>query len=234
MYKHLIKRLIGFFGSLTAILLLSPVFIIVITCLHFANKGAGVFFSQTRPGVGGKPFNCMKFKSMTDERGTDGNLLPDKDRITPIGGFIRKFSIDELPQLFNILRGDMAFIGPRPLGMSYIPYFNEEEMHRHDVRPGITGWAQVNGRTALDWPTRMKLDLEYVNHISLWLDIKIFFLTIYKVFKRENIGEGSSGVISFYDYREAEWAEAGRYDLIKETYAKSGRTKPSKYLNSEN
>ena len=233
MYKRFWKRVVGFLGALTAILLLSPVFIIVITCLHFANKGAGVFFLQTRPGVGGKPFNCMKFKSMTDERGTDGNLLPDKDRITPIGGFIRKFSIDELPQLFNILKGDMAFIGPRPLGMSYIPYFNEEEMHRHDVRPGITGWAQVNGRTALDWPTRMKLDLEYVNHISLWLDIKIFFLTIYKVFKRENIGEGSSGVISFYDYREAEWAEAGRYDLIKETYAKSGRTKPSKYLNSE-
>lgn len=230
MYKHLFKRIIGFFGAFVAILLLSPLLVIVIVWLHFANKGAGVFFFQIRPGRDAKPFKCMKFKSMTDERDANGVLLPDHDRITPIGRFIRKLSIDELPQLFNILKGDMAFIGPRPLGMTYIPYFNKEEMHRHDVRPGITGWAQVNGRTAIDWPTRMKLDLEYVNNLSLWLDIKIFFLTIYKVFKRENIGEGSSGVISFYDYREAEWAEEGRYDLIKETYAKSGRTKPSKYL----
>lgn len=230
MYKHFFKRLIGFCGAFTAILLLSPLFIVVIICLYFANKGAGVFFFQTRPGIGGKPFKCMKFKSMTDERGDDGNLLPDKDRITPIGRFIRKFSIDELPQLFNILKGDMAFIGPRPLGMTYIPYFSEKEIHRHDVRPGITGWAQVNGRTALDWPDRIRLDLEYVNNLTFEMDIKIFFLTIYKVFKRENIGEGSSGVLSFYDYRDAEWAAEGRYDLIKEAYIKSGRTKPNQYL----
>lgn len=230
MYKHFFKRIIGFLGALVAIVLLSPLFFVVTIWLHFANKGAGAFFFQIRPGVGGKPFKCIKYKSMTDEIGADGNLLPDKDRITTIGRFIRKFSIDELPQLFNILKGDMAFIGPRPLGMTYIPYFNEEEMHRHDVRPGITGWAQVNGRTALDWPNRMRLDLEYVNNLSLWLDIKIFFLTIYKVFKRENIGEGSSGVLSFYDYRDAQWAAEGRYDLIKETYIKSGRTKPNKFL----
>lgn len=234
MYRNFLKRLIGFLGALVLLLLLSPLFLVVMIWLHFANKGAGVFFLQTRPGVNGAPFECLKFKSMTDEKGPDGNLLPDHERITPIGRIIRQLSIDELPQLINILKGDMAFIGPRPLGMTYIPYFNEEEMHRHDVRPGITGLAQVNGRTALSWPDRMRLDLEYVNKLNMWMDIKIFFLTIYKVIKRENIGEGSTGLLNFYDYREAQWAEEGRYDLIKEAYLKSGRTKPSKYLDTDN
>lgn len=230
MYKHFLKRIIGFLGALVSIILLSPLFIFVIIWLHFANKSAGVFFLQKRPGRGGKIFNCIKFKSMTDERDVNGNLLPDKKRLTSAGRFIRKASIDELPQLINILKGDMAFIGPRPLSPKYLPYFNDEEMHRHDVRPGMTGWAQVNGRTSLDWSDRMKYDLEYVNHLSLWLDIKVFFLTIYKVFKHENVGVDKSGENSFSEYREAQWAAAGRYDLIEDAYRKSGRTKPSKYL----
>ena len=167
---------------------------------------------------------------MTDECDAEGRLLPDKQRLTPVGRFIRKTSIDELPQLFNILKGDMAFIGPRPLSPKYLPYFNEEEMHRHDVRPGMTGWAQVNGRTALDWSDRIRFDLEYVNKLTLWLDIKVFVLTVYKVFKHENVGLDKSGENSFFEYREAQWAADGRFDLIEDAYRKSGRTKPSKYL----
>ena len=230
MYKVFFKRLIGFLGALTAILILSPLFIVVMIWLHFANKGAGVFFLQDRIGRGGRFFKCMKFKSMTDERDANGILLPDKDRLTTVGKFIRKTSLDELPQLINILKGDMAFIGPRPLPLTYLPYYSEEEMHRYDVRPGITGWAQVNGRTALDWPDRIRYDLDYVNHLTLWMDVKIFFLTVYKVFKHENVGIDKSGNYSFFDYRDAQWAAKGRYDLIEEAYKKSGRTKPNKYL----
>lgn len=230
MYKHFLKRLIGFCGALVAVILLSPLFIFVIIWLHFANKGAGAFFFQTRIGKGEKPFKIIKFKSMTDERGADGELLPDKDRLTKAGKFVRKTSIDELPQLLNILKGDMAFIGPRPLLKSYLPYYSEEEIHRYDVRPGMTGWAQVNGRTTLDWSDRIRFDLEYVNKLTLWLDIKVFFLTVYKVFKHENVGLDKSGENSFFEYREAQWAAEGRYDLIEEAYSKSGRTKPSKYL----
>ena len=230
MYTHFLKRFIGFLGALVAIILLSPLFVFVIIWLHFANKGSGAFFLQPRPGMGGKVFKCVKFKSMTDERDSNGLLLPDKQRLTKVGRLIRKTSIDELPQLINILKGDMAFIGPRPLSPTYLPYFNKEEMHRHDVRPGITGWAQVNGRTDLDWPERIRYDLDYVNHLTLWMDVKVFFLTVYKVFKRENVGVEKSGNYSFFDYRDAQWAAEGRYDLIEEAYRKSGRTKPSKYL----
>ena len=230
MYTHFLKRVIGFFGALVALILLSPLFIFVTIWLHFANKGAGAFFLQPRPGMGGKIFKCIKFKSMTDARDDEGRLLPDKQRLTKAGRLIRKTSIDELPQLFNILKGDMAFIGPRPLSPKYLPYFNEEEMHRHDVRPGMTGWAQVNGRTALDWPNRIRLDIEYVNNLTMWMDVKVFFLTVYKVFKHENVGLDKSGENSFFEYREAQWAAEGRYDLIEEAYRKSGRTKPSKYL----
>ena len=217
-------------GALLAVIFLSPLFIFVTLWLHFANKGAGAFFYQTRIGKGEKPFKIIKFKSMTDERDANGNLLPDKQRLTKVGRFVRKTSIDELPQLINILKGDMAFIGPRPLPPVYMCYFNDEEKHRHDVRPGISGWAQVNGRMDITWEHKMDCDLYYVRNLTLWLDIKVFFLTIYKVLKHESVGEGARAGNSFYDYREGQWAAEGRYDLIENAYRKSGRTKPSKYL----
>lgn len=201
MYKHFLKRLIGFLGTLVAIILLSPLFIVVVVWLHFANKGAGAFFYQTRIGKGEKPFKVYKFKSMTDERDENGNLLPDAQRLTKAGKFVRSTSIDELPQFFNILKGDMAFIGPRPLPPVYLPYYNEHEAHRHDVRPGISGWAQVNGRKNITWDHKLECDVYYVDHLTLWLDIKIFFLTIYKVFKRESVGVETSGNVSLYDVR---------------------------------
>jgi len=230
MYKYFFKRIIGFMGALLAVIFLSPLFIFVTLWLHFANKGAGAFFYQTRIGKGEKPFKIIKFKSMTDERDANGNLLPDKQRLTKVGRFVRKTSIDELPQLINILKGDMAFIGPRPLPPVYMCYFNDEEKHRHDVRPGISGWAQVNGRMDITWEHKMDCDLYYVRNLTLWLDIKVFFLTIYKVLKHESVGEGARAGNSFYDYREGQWAAEGRYDLIENAYRKSGRTKPSKYL----
>lgn len=187
MYKHFLKRLIGFFGALVAVILLSPLFIFVIIWLHFANKGAGVFYHQPRIGKGEKPFNVIKFKSMTDERDDKGDLLPDAQRLTKPGKFVRNTSIDELPQLYNILKGDMAFIGPRPLPPAYLPLYSEEQHHRHDVKPGISGWAQVNGRNSISWTEKFRYDVYYVNHLTLWMDVKIFFLTIKKVFVRENV-----------------------------------------------
>ena len=187
MYKHFLKRLIGFFGALVAVILLSPLFIFVIIWLHFANKGAGVFYHQTRIGKGERPFNVIKFKSMTDERDDKGDLLPDAQRLTKPGKFVRNTSIDELPQLYNILKGDMAFIGPRPLPPAYLPLYSEEQHHRHDVKPGISGWAQVNGRNSISWTEKFRYDVYYVNHLTLWMDVKIFFLTIKKVFVRENV-----------------------------------------------
>ena len=201
MYTHFLKRVIGFLGALVALLLLSPLFIFVTIWLHFANKGAGAFFFQERIGRGEKPFKIIKFKSMTDERGTDGELLPDKDRLTKAGKFVRATSIDELPQLINILKGDMAFIGPRPLPGSYLPYYTDEEAYRHDVRPGISGWAQVNGRKNITWQHKLECDVYYVQHLTLWLHIKIFFMTVMNVFKREGVGVESSGVVSLYDTR---------------------------------
>lgn len=204
MYKHFFKRLIGFFGALVAIILLSPLFIIVTVWLHFANKGAGAFFFQERIGRGEKPFKIIKYKSMTDEQDANGELLPDAQRLTKAGKFVRSTSIDELPQLLNILKGDMAFIGPRPLPGSYLPYYTDEEAHRHDVRPGISGWAQVNGRKNITWQHKLEYDVYYVQHLTLWLDIKIFFKTAMNVFKREGVGVESSGVVSLYDTRDVQ------------------------------
>ncbi len=192
MYRKYIKRLLDFVFSLLALLLLSPFLLIVTLWLHFANKGAGAFFSQERPGKDEKIFRLYKFKSMTDERDADGNLLPDAQRLTPIGRFIRKTSIDELPQLWNVLKGDMSFIGPRPLLKKYLPLYSVEQSRRHIVRPGITGWAQINGRNAIGWNQKFRYDVWYVDHISLLLDAKIFFTTIMNVLKRCNISSQTS------------------------------------------
>ena len=185
MYASFFKRLFDFSVALVALLLLGWLLAIVAIWLHFANKGAGVFFFQERPGKNEKPFRLIKFKSMTDERDADGNLLPDRQRLTRIGRFIRATSIDELPQLLNILKGDMSLIGPRPLLARYLPFYTEREKLRHTVRPGITGWAQVNGRNLLNWDARLECDAYYAEHVSLAFDLKIFFLTIYKVLKRD-------------------------------------------------
>lgn len=181
-----------------------------------------MFFTQERPGKNGKIFNVLKFKSMTDERDKDGKLLPDNQRLTRIGRFIRSTSIDELPQLFNVIKGDMSLIGPRPLVTIYLPYYNEKEKHRHDVRPGITGWAQVNGRKSITWEQKLAYDIDYVNNMSFWLDVKIFFLTVYKVFKRENVGVGVD-VIDFDDYRIAQWQAMGRQDLVDKARERGNR-----------
>lgn len=221
LYKLFIKRLFDIVASFFALLLLSPLLIVVIVWLHFANKGSGVFFSPLRPGKNGKLFKFMKFKSMTDEKDESGKLLPDSKRLTKIGRFIRSTSIDELPQLINVLKGDMSIVGPRPLSASYLPYYNKTEMHRHDVRPGITGLAQVNGRTSITWEDKIGYDLEYVKKMSFLLDMKILFLTAYQVLKRENVGVEESGRTGFYKYREAQWAEEGRLDLIEKAQEES-------------
>lgn len=178
MYKCFFKRFFDFWIALIALVCLSPILVVVTIWLHFANKGAGAFFFQERPGKDGKIFKVIKFKSMTDERDADGNLLPDKDRINAVGKFVRKTSIDELPQLINVLKGDMALIGPRPLLPEYLPWYTEEEKRRHDVRPGISGWAQCHGRNSVTWEQTFSNDLYYVDNLSLELDIKIIFLTI--------------------------------------------------------
>lgn len=187
MYKHFLKRLFDFLIALFALILLSPILLIITIWLHFSNKGAGAFFSQERPGKGEKIFKLYKFKSMNDAKDKDGNLLPDKKRITNVGRFIRKTSIDELPQLWNVLKGDMAFIGPRPLLVRYLPFYSVEEHRRHSVRPGITGLSQVSGRNNLKWDDRLNTDIEYVDKLSFLLDVKIVFLTIKKVLKHEDV-----------------------------------------------
>lgn len=202
-YISFIKRPIGFCGALIAMLLLSPVFIVTIILLFFANKHGweGVFFTQDRPGKDEKMFKALKFKTMTDERDADGNLLPDADRLTKVGRFIRSTSIDELPQLINILKGDMAFIGPRPLLVQYLPLYSEAQHHRHDVRPGMSGWAQVNGRNSISWTKKFEYDLFYVEHIGLMMDLKVFFMTIKKVLGREDINTstGSSATMDYFN-----------------------------------
>lgn len=185
MYKHFFKRVIDFTIVLIALLIIWPILLIIAIWLHFANKGAGAFFFQERPGKDEKIFKVIKFKSMTDERDADGNLLPDRERLTKVGKFVRATSIDELPQLINVLKGDMALIGPRPLLVRYLPYYTEREKLRHSVRPGITGWAQVNGRNNISWDNKLECDAYYAEHVSLWLDIKIILMTICKVIKRE-------------------------------------------------
>lgn len=189
LYMSCVKRPIGFLGALMALVLLSPIFIATIILLHFANKGAGVFFTQDRPGKNEKIFKALKFKTMTDERDAEGNLLPDADRLTPVGKFVRSTSIDELPQLINILKGDMSFIGPRPLLVRYLPLYSEEQHRRHDVTPGMSGWAQVNGRNNIPWQKKFEYDVYYVDHIGAGMDIKVFFTTIKKVFFRADINQ---------------------------------------------
>ena len=190
-YIHYIKRPIGFLGALGALILLSPIFVVTIILLFFANKGTGVFFSQERPGKNEKVFKALKFKTMTDERDANGKLLPDSKRLTPIGKFIRSTSIDELPQLINILKGEMAFIGPRPLLIKYLPLYSEEQHHRHDVTPGMSGWAQVNGRNNISWTKKFEYDLYYVRHIGPMMDLRVFFSTIKKVLFRADINSKS-------------------------------------------
>lgn len=187
MYKHFFKRFFDFWISLIALICISPILLVITVWLHFANKGAGAFFFQERPGKDGKIFKVIKYKTMTDERDADGNLLPDMDRLTKVGRFVRSTSIDELPQLFNVLKGDMALIGPRPLLPEYLPRYSPEHAHRHDVCPGITGWAQVNGRTNISWKDKLDYDIWYVNHLTLGLDLKIIFMTIKNVIKREDV-----------------------------------------------
>ena len=187
MYRHFFKRLLDFWIALIALLCLSPFLLIIILWLHFTNKGAGVFFTQERPGKNGKIFKVIKFKTMTDERDAEGNLLPDAQRLTRVGKFIRSTSIDELPQLINVLKGDMALIGPRPLRVHYLPLYSKEQMRRHEVRPGITGWAQCHGRNNISWTEKFKLDVWYVDHCSVITDLKIIFITIKKVIMRDGI-----------------------------------------------
>ena len=187
MYKHFFKRVIDFTIALVALLVIWPILLIIYICLTIANKGAGALFYQERPGKDEKIFRVMKFKSMTDERGADGNLLPNEKRITSVGRFIRKTSLDELPQLINVLKGDMALIGPRPLLLQYLPLYSKEQMHRHEVRPGISGWAQVNGRNAVKWDDRLEMDAYYVEHLGLMMDVKVTLKTIKNVLVRKDI-----------------------------------------------
>ena len=189
MYKHFFKRFFDFWISLIVLICISPILLIMTIWLHFANKGAGAFFFQERPGKDGKIFKVIKFKTMTDERDADGNLLPDEVRLTKVGKFVRSTSIDELPQLINVLKGDMALIGPRPLLVQYLPLYSKEQARRHEVRPGISGWAQCHGRNAISWTEKFKLDVWYVDHVSLMTDLKVIFITIKKVLFKEDINQ---------------------------------------------
>ena len=189
MYKFFLKRFFDFWISLIVLILISPLLLVITVWLHFSNKGAGAFFFQERPGKDSIIFKVIKFKTMTDERDAEGNLLPDEKRLTKVGKFVRSTSIDELPQLVNVLKGDMALIGPRPLLVQYLPLYTKEQARRHEVRPGISGWAQCHGRNAISWTEKFKLDVWYVDHLSLWTDIRIIFLTIKKVLFREDINQ---------------------------------------------
>jgi undecaprenyl phosphate N,N'-diacetylbacillosamine 1-phosphate transferase len=192
MYKHFFKRLIDFTLSLIGFIVISPIFLLLWIWLTIANKGAGALFFQERPGKDERIFKVIKFKTMTDERDASGNLLPDADRLTSVGKFVRSTSLDEIPQLLNVIKGDMSLIGPRPLLVQYLPLYNDAQRRRHEVRPGITGWAQVNGRNAISWSKKFELDIYYVENVSLSLDFKILMKTIQKVFKREGINSDSN------------------------------------------
>lgn len=189
MYKKFFKRFFDFWIALIALICISPILFVVTIWLHFANKGAGAFFFQKRPGKDNKIFKVIKFKTMTDERDADGNLLPDEQRLTKVGKFVRSTSIDELPQLINVLKGDMSLIGPRPLLPEYLPLYSKEQARRHEVRPGISGWAQCHGRNSISWTEKFKLDVWYVDHVSLMTDIKVIFITIKKVLFKEDINQ---------------------------------------------
>ena len=199
MYRHCLKRVFDFLFASVALLILLPVLLFITVGLHVANKGAGAFFFQERPGRYGKLFKVIKFKTMTDERDEQGQLLPDAERLTRIGKIVRSLSIDELPQLVNVLKGDMALIGPRPLLPQYLPLYSKEQARRHEVRPGITGWAQVHGRNAISWTKKFELDVWYVDHCSFLLDVKIFFLTIKKVLVREGISQEGQATMEYFN-----------------------------------
>ena len=199
MYAHFFKRVIDFTIALVALLLIGWFLALVAIWLHFANKGAGAFFFQERPGKDGKIFKVIKFKTMTDERDANGELLPDEARLTKVGTFVRSTSIDELPQLINVLKGDMALIGPRPLLVQYLPLYSKEQMRRHEVRPGISGWAQCHGRNQISWTEKFKLDVWYVDNISLVTDLKVIFITIKKVLFREDINSDNDATMEDFD-----------------------------------
>ena len=199
MYKHFFKRVLDILISGIALLLIGWFLIIVTIFLHFANKGAGAFFFQERPGKNAKIFKVIKFKTMTDERDENGKLLPDAQRITKVGKFVRSTSIDELPQLINVFKGDMSLIGPRPLLPQYLPLYSPEQMRRHEVRPGISGWAQCHGRNAISWTERFKLDVCYVDHCTHWTDIKVIWITVMKVIKRADINNEATATMYPFD-----------------------------------
>ncbi len=199
MYKHFFKRVLDFCISLTALLLIGWFLAIVAVWLHFANKGAGAFFFQDRPGKDAKIFKLIKFKTMTDERDAEGNLLPDEKRLTNVGRFVRSTSIDELPQLINVLKGDMSLIGPRPLLVQYLPLYSKEQARRHEVRPGISGWAQCHGRNAISWAKKFEYDVWYVDHCTLWTDIRIIFMTIWRVLMRKDINSASAATMEAFN-----------------------------------
>lgn len=198
MYKLLLKRVLDFLIVFFALAAIWPILLLITIWLHIANKGAGAFFTQERPGKDGKIFKIIKFKTMTDEKDADGNLLPDEMRLTKVGKFVRSTSIDELPQLINVLKGDMSLIGPRPLLPQYLPLYSKEQARRHEVRPGITGWAQCHGRNAITWAEKFKLDVWYVDNVSLFTDVKIFFLTVLKVLKRKDISPSSASTMDAF------------------------------------
>lgn len=199
MYKNFFKRILDFTIVLVVLLIIWPILLVITLWLQIANKGAGAFFTQTRPGKNGKLFKVIKYKTMTDARDPQGNLLPDAQRLTKVGRFVRSTSIDELPQLINVLKGDMALIGPRPLLPQYLPLYSKEQARRHEVRPGITGWAQINGRNAISWTKKFEYDVWYVDHCSFWLDLKIVILTIKKVFIREGISQEGQATMEFFN-----------------------------------
>lgn len=199
MYKNFFKRFLDFWISLVALIVISPLLVVVTMWLHFANRGAGAFFLQERPGLHGKIFKVIKFKTMTDKRDKDGKLLSDAERLTKVGQFVRSTSIDELPQLINVLKGDMALIGPRPLLPQYLSLYSPEQARRHEVRPGISGWAQCHGRNAISWMEKFKLDVWYVDHVSLWTDMKVICITIMKVLRRADINEAGQATIEVFN-----------------------------------
>lgn len=199
MYKLFLKRLFDFVISLVVLICISPILLVITIWLHFANKGAGAFFFQERPGKDAKIFKVIKFKTMTDERDGEGNLLPDAERLTKVGKFVRSTSIDELPQLINVLKGDMALIGPRPLLVQYLPLYSPEQARRHEVRPGISGWAQCHGRNAISWTEKFKLDVWYVDHMSLITDLKVIFITINNVLIRKDINSATAATMEAFN-----------------------------------
>lgn len=199
MYKHFFKRVLDILFSGFALVLFGWFLLLVAIFLHFANKGAGAFFLQERPGKDEKIFKVIKFKTMTDMKDSDGNLLPDEERLTNVGRFVRSTSIDELPQLINVFKGDMSLIGPRPLLVQYLPLYNAEQKRRHEVRPGISGWAQCHGRNAISWKEKFELDVWYVDHCTLWTDIKVIFITIKNVLMRKDINSATAATMEAFD-----------------------------------